>query len=97
MLMKCMGKTQEKESKVKLLLNIHFILTCVLHILYELTSLFCNSGSSLLILAFGYVTAILDPSVMKYCQRFMGGGEGCIKFSDNSNSPSLFQNFFTAR
>jgi len=46
MLMRCMGKTQEKELKVKLLLNIHFVLTCILHILYQIASLLCNSGSS---------------------------------------------------
>jgi len=49
MLMRCMDRTQEKELKVKLLLNIHFFLTCILHILYQITSLFCNSGRSLLI------------------------------------------------
>ena len=74
MLMRCMGKTQEKELEVKLLLNIHFVLTCILHILYQIASLLCNSGSSLLILAAKYVSVILDPSLMKYCERFMAGG-----------------------
>jgi hypothetical protein len=46
MLMRCVDKTQEKELKAKLLLNIHLILTCVLHILYQLASFLCNFGSS---------------------------------------------------
>jgi hypothetical protein len=79
MLMRCMGKTQETEPKVKLLLNIHFILTCILYVLYQLALLLCNSGGSLLILEVSYVTVILDTSVMKYCERFIRG-RGVLNF-----------------